>query len=945
MAFKHPGPSSRSVDEGGMKSSAHNQPSGTIFDSNHYAFGQSTPIDEYTAMDSSFLSGADSSAHATRQQDLDSKFHDLDLDGNSPRGSGRSRQGSMHSTTSSLRNTYALLDRGILPAGLSSDTHAGTVPSMQGEGDEDSDASHYDDDESNLERAGLFPQHSANAGSLPSPTVPLRRSSVQKSQSPTAVHSDDVSRGNSRNETPLEHNILLDSKTPRTIITDVHHEPMPDWERKRSDEQDEEISPGDDEALPPSEQKQIEQQLTQPGKPRTLKEARALAKERARQRVQARQATEANMKMEESNHNVVGENSVLDLHAPMDSALEQTSPDEAMSELQAKVGEALQDVSFSSSTTGDTSAATVQGPSLHPHNHFSQHPRDAPGLSPLPKEVDGDSNAASATSFDSAREYPSPSHTPGPYAKDLTTETSHEKLADSTYPPVINAPATFHTATAVDPLATPTIQAQGQFVPHAMQTHQRSTAPNKIARLDVYGKTVRWPAAFDPSAIIEQKRLAPWERARSYAHYCNDLHQTPSGLQVWLEMVQRPAQRIAADPSAPLKRHVRGNGTDSSGYAASIRSEATFPMRGDGGKAKEIISHHPTEASIPEYPTDNLPSNLPYPMLASQPSQTGTGTTASTAKHQPRPSLDSSLRDLGTSSNDRQASRNFFSSLGRRGSTRRMGGSGSISISPLTSNASKNNMSVKSKGISLPTALSQSSIASSGAHSPDLFSTPVSSPSAMTPASATPPANTQSLRGPMGPRAPGAPSYSSTSEDRPGLYGLSTSGGLYSVPATSTSKTNLAGNDKGANGNPAERKHSPLITAVSLPSASPVPPGAVKNSLAYGSVRDTGRSTLSPPIGSESPTLASHQSADSHNSATLKKSRSPSFGNLSGRRRSANTVTAEEEETLDKLSDVLPDADRATLLEYLRRAHGNDLVAIGDYLQEQSRAEGGKYLR
>jgi uncharacterized protein YjaG (DUF416 family) len=42
---------------------------------------------------------------------------------------------------------------------------------------------------------------------------------------------------------------------------------------------------------------------------------------------------------------------------------------------------------------------------------------------------------------------------------------------------------------------------------------------------------------------------------------------------------------------------------------------------------------------------------------------------------------------------------------------------------------------------------------------------------------------------------------------------------------------------------------------------------------------------------------------------------------------------AQFEQTLEKLEDVLPDADRATLAVYLRKAGGNDLAAIGDYLQ------------
>lgn len=59
------------------------------------------------------------------------------------------------------------------------------------------------------------------------------------------------------------------------------------------------------------------------------------------------------------------------------------------------------------------------------------------------------------------------------------------------------------------------------------------------------------------------------------------------------------------------------------------------------------------------------------------------------------------------------------------------------------------------------------------------------------------------------------------------------------------------------------------------------------------------------------------------------------------RRESVPNASALEEtpafqETLAKLGDILPDADSAVLSHYLRKAKGDDLIAIGDYLQDQS---------
>jgi hypothetical protein len=114
--------------------------------------------------------------------------------------------------------------------------------------------------------------------------------------------------------------------------------------------------------------------------------------------------------------------------------------------------------------------------------------------------------------------------------------------------------------------------------------------------------------------------------------------------------------------------------------------------------------------------------------------------------------------------------------------------------------------------------------------------------------------------------------------------------------------------------------------------------GSVKSSFTYGSARErsprTVFSTLQPPsTGSSQPHVPERLSSDSIR--------------IKSRRGSQQTalITNVEMEALDKLSDVLPDAERSTLLEYLRRANGNDLIAIGDYLQAQSKLEGKQYLR
>lgn len=65
-----------------------------------------------------------------------------------------------------------------------------------------------------------------------------------------------------------------------------------------------------------------------------------------------------------------------------------------------------------------------------------------------------------------------------------------------------------------------------------------------------------------------------------------------------------------------------------------------------------------------------------------------------------------------------------------------------------------------------------------------------------------------------------------------------------------------------------------------------------------------------------------------------------SYGSVRDRiRRGSDTSTSEDaafQTALTKLGDILPDADEQTLRYYLKKAKGNDLAAIGDYLQDQS---------
>ena len=64
-----------------------------------------------------------------------------------------------------------------------------------------------------------------------------------------------------------------------------------------------------------------------------------------------------------------------------------------------------------------------------------------------------------------------------------------------------------------------------------------------IGRIEVYGKTVPWPPAFDSGKITEKHRNPAWDRAKLYANAANSLLATPSNLSAWMQAKQRPASK------------------------------------------------------------------------------------------------------------------------------------------------------------------------------------------------------------------------------------------------------------------------------------------------------------------------------------------------------------------------------------------------------------------
>ncbi|TKY90571.1 hypothetical protein EX895_000569 [Sporisorium graminicola] len=566
------------------------------------------------------------------------------------------------------------------------------------------------------------------------------------------------------------------------------------------------------------------------------------------------------------------------------------------------------------------------------------------------------------------------------------------------------------------PLGSPVHQRTAQ-VPSAPQ--QRS-GPAVPSRIDVYGKTLPMPKAFASSGIIvDKKRKSSWERAGTYARYTNELLHLQTGLSLWMEAVQRPAMRQQqnsrpnqakqtddwlAQGTLPRSMHVRNEGS----YADSVRSDMTFPMRGDGAKAKEIVSIMPTMA---ESSPVRSPINLPYPgVVAQQQQPPRSNSTQSFVSVPASLSNADSLAGVGNSSRGSGlggGGNRFFGGLGRKGSKRTQPSAPVPSVpaaSPLSSAAAAvggsraylaNNRASRGTSPGAPGGAAAgvaSGYLSSARQSTDTFETShssqsrpespatgpvrvsglglggssgevVSSPlassstgrldsvaetkvnSALRSTPIAPGASgTTGLRAPLGPRAPNSNPRHPQDMSRIGSGHSQTAGSTGAAPITPvtpvtpitpitgafgsgpTFVSRLGGGSFSSSAGGGHTSRSPGREGYSSPDFLPVPTRRTSDL--------SGLSPASPPLSS----ATSHDAASSPRLGAGLRS-SFSYGSVRDRiRRGSDTGTDDEafQAALTKLGDILPDADEQTLRYYLKKAKGNDLTAIGDYLQDQS---------
>ncbi|SNX81658.1 uncharacterized protein MEPE_00363 [Melanopsichium pennsylvanicum] len=808
----------------------------------------------------------------------------------------------------------------------------------------------------------------------------------------------------------------------------------------------------------PDEQKRLEQQLlaeADESRPRTLKEARERAKMRRQQsetvtppstsaNSAATAAKTTSPRKGASLHirdvassataaaadDNASRSSIDSRDRPLRNPKRISNRDSALSADRRSLSErsAPSDYSHDSDAEG---AFTFDQPAVQPGKHAFEEP----GLNQPAASMDDLANAVNdamnSLSFGSADETLSadddfatplppppqadqrprmPTSLPSAHSLASVTGTHQEQAQAVARPSPLTSPAkqapqanflpAFHSAQSLSTLPLGSPVQQRTVLPPAQI--QRSLP----ARIDVYGQTLSLPKAFASGGIIvDKKRASSWERARTYAQYTNELLHLETGLNLWMEVVQRPAMRQQSIRAAqgeqddwltqgtlPRSTHVRNEGS----YAESVRSDMTFPMRGDGAKAKELVSVMPT---MNESPVGN-PVNLPYPGAVSQPRSNSTQSFSSISSSafplsnstaESLAGAGSSLRSSGIGGGNR-----LFGGLGRKGSKRATPSatvSNNAASSPLSSIAVAvggsraylaNNRNKRTASPGLTNAVSggsmtlarpstdifESTCSSShsrpespatapvhvtglglGAKSGDAAHAPpasafvgrldtvrearaISSPNNMplsAPVAST--SGTTGLRAPLGPRAPNTgangemkrTSSNQSQNNRPITPNtpITPISGGFGSGATFVSRL-------GGGSFSSSSAHMPRSPTVAV---------AARDGYSSAEFLTAPDRRMSDLIGTSptSPSLSASHDASAGLGTGLRSSLS--YGSVRDRMRRGSIPGLHHEafnDVLIKLGDILPDADEMTLRYYLKKAKGDDLTAIGDYLQDQS---------
>lgn len=411
-----------------------------------------------------------------------------------------------------------------------------------------------------------------------------------------------------------------------------------------------------------------------------------------------------------------------------------------------------------------------------------------------------------------------------------------------------------------------------------------------------------------------QKCKTPLERLRGYAQKMKELSvEEDTGLGDWVDWVksggsrsnQRDASPAMLDPSSsssdrgarklgrsPSTGGARFNPQPRNVSHGSEASEVTFAVRPDAYTATDLSSR-----KIGGSPPRGPPSNIPYPGLAHgigvRPSETvrsfGTQLNAGPMGPPGMPTHSNSMRSLKNSPSPKVPGTGFFASIGRKASMRK---AERPTLAQLAPNANGNYSGPKPGGIGLSNLTSRPSQVSLGG-------SPVVARSQTTNLVHSP-----TVIG--GPRPP------------PGK------------PARANSLSTTLGRKSGG-GDGQDMLGSPLTESTISEADDSLTVTDEQSSFDHDTEAGT---TAADMMSLHSAPTHSTSSPRSMVGANLLARTSLSYRGVSPRSGSVDPVTLFNN-SLDKLADVLPHVERRTLALYLRRADGEDIRAIGAYLEDE----------
>ncbi|KAF7353033.1 hypothetical protein MVEN_01271000 [Mycena venus] len=360
----------------------------------------------------------------------------------------------------------------------------------------------------------------------------------------------------------------------------------------------------------------------------------------------------------------------------------------------------------------------------------------------------------------------------------------------------------------------------------------------------------RNPPALSSADLVGKKSAL--ERCSLYAQKINELYMHDCGLSEW--MVEARFRGSSGPKAATLTQRTSGGGPQPRHVShSSIKSEATFPIRGGGAMVATDLSTKPSDIA-PAVPA------LPYPALSPR-AMTMNLPSGSSTMPMPLRMLASAASSSSHSSNSSKSSGNlsFFSSLGRKASMSKPNKPVPMASFSISSSSSGGARLTKAP----PVSMNNHAISNPR---------PVVIPNGATPAV------------PGGPRAP---------PNRGGDRALRTQ----SINISSPFSSNMADRDRSS-------------ASASMTAKRP--------------------SLFAPPSSSS----AGSRSSESPSRSVGSGGRGSGGRGSGGRGSGTPDRDREFDRQVDKLSDLLPQAERDVLAGYLRRA-GQDILAIGQYLEDE----------